>query len=85
MCPYLKHEPLTQEGFEVWEIVRRCGGQLRFYPNGSVAGFDISAVLSVTQALGYDLQAVLCLLDSAESGLSEAVRKHGDGNSEHIR
>jgi hypothetical protein len=50
-----------------------------------VAGFDVSAVLSVTQALGYDLQAVLCMLDSAESGLCEAVRKHGDGNSEHIR
>ncbi len=38
----------------------------------------------MTHALGYDSQAVLRLLEHAEQGLREAVKKHGDSNTEDI-
>lgn len=80
------NEPLTTEGFEIWEVIRRCGWQLRLYPNGGIAGFDVPTVLSVTEALGYDLQALLLLIDHAEAGLREAVKKNADHSStEHLR
>lgn len=78
------NEPLTTEGFEVWEVIQRCSGQLKFYPSGSIAGFDVPTVLCVTQAFGYDLQAMLLLIEYAEAGLREAVKKHVDSNTEHL-
>jgi hypothetical protein len=56
---------------------------MRFYPSGVIAGFDIPTLLSVTQALGYDAQALLCLLDYAEAGLREAIKKH-DSNTKYF-
>lgn len=41
-------------------------------------------ILSVTAALGYDQQAVLLLIEYAEAGLREAVKKHADSNTEHF-
>jgi hypothetical protein len=58
---------------------------LKYYPSGAIAGFEIPTIMSMTQALGYDNQALLRLLDFAEAGLREAVKKHGDSsNTEHI-
>jgi len=59
-------------------VVQRCSGHLRFYPNGDIAGFDIPTALGVTQALGYRERTVMLLLESADSGLKEAVQKHGN-------
>lgn len=67
-------------------MIQRCGGQLKLFPNGHISGFDIPTILSVTEALGYDLQAMLLLIEHAEAGLREAIKKHGDhSNSEHFR
>lgn len=65
-------------------MIQRCSGQLKFYPSGSIAGFDMPTILCVTQALGYDLQATLLLIEHAEAGLREAVKKHADSNAEHL-
>lgn len=62
----------------------RCGSQMKRTPGGKIAGFDIPTLLSVTEALGYDRQAVLRLLDHAEAGLFEAIRDHGERNPEHF-
>lgn len=82
-CPYLKNEPFTCEGHEAWELLK-LGSVLKYYPSGAIAGFDIPTIVSMTHALGYDSQAVLRLLEHAEQGLREAVKKHGDSNTEHI-
>jgi hypothetical protein len=73
------------------ELARKSGegGEIRsqvlkYYPSGAIAGFDIPTIVSMTHALGYDSQAVLRLLEHAEQGLREAVKKHGDSNTEHI-
>lgn len=80
------NEPLTAEGFETWDIIRRYGGQIRLHPNGDIAGFDVPTIFSITEALGYDLQAMLLLLDHAEAGLREAVKKNADSShTEHRR
>lgn len=65
-------------------MIARCSSQLKRSPGGKIAGFDIATLLSVTEALGYDRQAVLRLLDHAEAGLFEAIRDHGQRNPEHF-
>jgi hypothetical protein len=60
------------------------GGVLKYHPNGNVAGFDIPTILSITHALGYDSHAFVFLLEFAEEGLREAVKKHGNSNTEHF-
>jgi hypothetical protein len=57
---------------------------LKYYPSGAIAGFEIPTIMSMTQALGYDSQALLLLLEYAESGLREAVKNNGDSNTEHF-
>ncbi|MEQ1788834.1 MAG: hypothetical protein ABL857_00170 [Rickettsiales bacterium] len=81
-CPYQQNEPLTIEGFEAWEIIQR--GFVRYFPNGKVAGFCIPTILNICTALGYDQRVLLHLLDYGELGLFEAIKKHGNSNSEHI-
>lgn len=78
------NEAITQEGFEAWEVLTRCSGQLNYYPNGRIAGFDIQTILSVSQVLDYDVRAQLLLLYYAEKGLGEALKEHGNSNAEHF-
>lgn len=65
-------------------MLLRCSGQFKLHPSGKIVGFDIPTILSVTEALGYDQQVVLRLLDYAEAGLHEAIRDHGNSNAEHF-
>ncbi|MBX3516039.1 MAG: hypothetical protein KF815_03760 [Rhodospirillales bacterium] len=52
----------------------RCSGQLRLAPNASVViGLDLSAVIYLAAALGYDTRAVAELLPAAEAGLVAAL------------
>ncbi|WCR08925.1 hypothetical protein JHW45_11535 [Paracoccus stylophorae] len=45
------NRPLTHEGWQVWDLVGRLGGQLRVLP-GAVVGWDLSAALALGNALG---------------------------------
>ena len=73
-CPYLEHEPLTDAGWQAWDVLTRCSGQLRFAPNGTVVlGLDLAAALSLGCALGYDMGALAELLPAAEAGLVAAI------------
>ncbi|MCQ0971489.1 hypothetical protein MLD63_13775 [Paracoccus sp. TK19116] len=42
---------MTLEGWQVWDLVGRLGGQLRVLP-GAVIGWDLSAALALGDALG---------------------------------
>ncbi|MCL4189307.1 MAG: hypothetical protein KJZ85_17035 [Rhodobacteraceae bacterium] len=42
---------MTQEGWQVWDLVGRLGGQLRVTP-GAVIGWDLTAALCLGDALG---------------------------------
>ncbi|WP_443135104.1 DUF7697 family protein [Frigidibacter sp. ROC022] len=45
------NRPLTLEGWQVWDLVGRLGGQLRALP-GAVVGWDMTAALALGRALG---------------------------------
>ena len=57
--------PETPEGWQVWDLVLRLGGQLRMVsPAGGamVLGWDMTAALAMARALGVDpLIAAECL------------------------
>lgn len=73
-CPYIEHGPLTEAGWQAWDVVTRCAGQLRLAPNGTAAiGLDLAAVISLATALGYDIRDVAELLPAAEAGLVAAL------------
>ena len=73
-CPYLEHEPLTNAGWQAWDVITRCACQLRLAPNASVViGLDLSAAIALATALGYDARSVAELLPAAEAGLITAL------------
>ncbi len=73
-CPYIEHEPLTDAGWQAWDVLTRCDGQLRLAPNASVViGLDLTAAIALATALGYDVRSVAELLPAAEAGLVKAL------------
>ncbi|MBK8211483.1 MAG: hypothetical protein IPK78_17575 [Rhodospirillales bacterium] len=65
---------MTDAGWEAWDVLTRCSGQLRLAPNGSVViGLDLTAAMTLATALGYDARSVAELLPAAEAGLITAL------------
>ncbi|RMF34691.1 MAG: hypothetical protein D6754_14565 [Alphaproteobacteria bacterium] len=57
---------MTHEGWQVWDLVGRLGGQLRALP-GAVIGWDMSAALALSEALGVPPAATAELLPIIEA------------------
>ena len=57
---------MTWEGWQVWDLVGRLGGQLRAMP-GAVIGWDLSAALALGDALGVSPAATAELLPVIEA------------------
>ena len=75
------NRPATFEGWQVWDLVSRLGGQLRVIP-GAVIGWDMGAALALAAALGIDAMAAAELLPEIEAvmvrRLNEAIGdRHG--------
>jgi hypothetical protein len=68
VCAYVEHEPQTDIGWQVWDLLLRCHGQLRFAGN-RVVGLDMAGALALGDGLGYDRRAMAELLPAAEAGL----------------
>jgi hypothetical protein len=78
-CPYSQNEPATDVGWQAWDVLLRCTGQLRALP-GAFLGLDLAAALAVGAALGYDTAALAELLPAGEAGMVGAINeriKHG--------
>ena len=56
----------TYEGWQVWDLVGRLGGQVRAIP-GAVLGWDMSAALALGRALGIAPMVVAELLPAIEA------------------
>jgi len=65
-CPARLNRPLTLEGWQVWDLVGRLGGQLRVLP-GAVVGWDLTAALALGDALGAPPIAMAELLPVIEA------------------
>ena len=50
-CPARLNRPQTLDGWQVWDLALRLGGQLRIVP-GAVIGWDLGAALALASALG---------------------------------
>ena len=75
-CPARVSRPLTLEGWQVWDLALRLGGQLRPVP-GAVLGWDMGAALALAAALGVVPMAAAELLPEIEAAmvrrLNEAI------------
>jgi hypothetical protein len=74
-CPYRSHEPLTEAGWQAWDILLRVAGQIRVAPGGVVIGIDMGTAMHMAEALGFDIAAVTDLLPDAEAGLLEGLAR----------
>jgi hypothetical protein len=67
--------PRTWEGWQVWDLAGRLGGQIRAVP-GVVLGWDMGTALAMAQALGVDPSAVAELLPVIEAVMVRALNAH---------
>jgi hypothetical protein len=73
-CPYRAHEPATEAGWQAWDVLLRCSGQIRAVP-GAALGLDFGAAFAIGQALGYDLVSLAELLPAGEAGMIAAINE----------
>ena len=73
-CPYHEHAPASDAGWQAWDTLQRCAGQIRAIP-GAVLGLDFGAAMTIGAALGYDAVALAELLPSGEAGMIAAINE----------
>jgi hypothetical protein len=74
LCPYIANEPLTDGGWQAWDVLLRCSGQLRLGA-GAVVGIELQAALVVGAAFGHDARALAELLPAGEAGMTKALNE----------
>ena len=74
------NQPLSFEGWQVWDLVGRLGGQLRVAP-GAVLGWDMGAALAMAQALGINTLIAAELLPEIEAVMVRKVNEQMGGLS----
>ena len=67
------------DGWQVWDLVGRLGGQLRVIP-GAVLGWDIGAALALAQALGIDALIAAELLPEIEAVMVRKLNEQMEGS-----
>ncbi|WP_454184673.1 DUF7697 family protein [Parvibaculum sp. MBR-TMA-1.3b-4.2] len=70
---------MTQEGWQLWDLVGRLGGQLRVLP-GAVIGWDMSAALALGDALGVPRLAMAELLPVIEAVMVRKLNEELSAN-----
>ena len=73
--------PGTLEGWQVWDLAGRLGGQIRAVP-GMVLGWDMGAALALAEALGVDRRAAVELLPVLEAVMVRELNRRMDGSGE---
>ena len=72
------HKPLTLEGWQVWDLVQRLGGQVRVaggMSGGAVLGWDMGAALQLGTALGLSPLIVAELLPPIEAVMVRKINE----------
>ncbi len=63
---------------QAWDVLVRSEGQFRHILAGSriiSTGIDLTAALALTDALGYDVEAVADLMDACEAGARDGLNR----------
>jgi hypothetical protein len=72
------HKPLTFEGWQVWDMVQRLGGQVRVaggMSGGAVLGWDMAAALQLGVALGLSPLILAELLPPIEAVMVRKINE----------
>ena len=72
------NRPQTEQGWQVWDLVGRLGGQLRVVP-GAVLGWDMGAALAMANALGIDALIAAELLPEIEAAMVRKLNEQMEG------
>jgi hypothetical protein len=80
-CPQILNQPQSFEGWQVWDLVTRLGGQLRVAPGGGVIGWDMGAALALAEALGICRMSTAELLPAIEAGMVRKINEQMDQNN----
>ncbi len=78
-CPRNEHRPETLEGQQLWQLVLRLGGQIRFASAGMagaiITGWDMTAALALGEAMGLSRLLVAEILPDIESVMVRKLRE----------
>ncbi len=77
-CPARLNQPLTVEGWQVWDLTQRLGGQLHIAP-GAVIGWDMGAALALAAALGIAPLIAAELLPEIEAVMVRKLNEQMEG------
>ncbi|WP_454283775.1 DUF7697 family protein [Roseovarius sp. MBR-38] len=77
-CPARLNRPHSFDGWQVWDLVGRLGGQLRVTP-GAVLGWDMGAALALAEALGVDPLIAAELLPGIEAVMVRKLNEEMEG------
>ena len=73
-CPQILNAPITYEGWQVWDLVHRIGGQMRV-AGSTVIGWDMAAALQLGAALGVSTIAMAELLPPIEAVMVRKINE----------
>jgi hypothetical protein len=74
------NKPLTLDGWQVWDLVGRLGGQMRV-AGKAVLGWDMGSAMALAQALGLNPMVVAELLPELEAVMVRRMyEKIGDSD-----
>lgn len=66
--------PRTVEGRQLWDLVRALDGQMRIAPSGAVLGWDMTAALTLGQAMGLPGALLANVLPEVERVMAARLR-----------
>jgi len=78
-CAYTLNKPQTLEGYQIWDLVLRAGGQLRAVP-GAIIGWDMTAILEMGRCLGVSPIVMAELLPSIEAVAMRELKNRSESD-----
>jgi hypothetical protein len=73
-CPARLNQPLTYDGWQVWDLVGRLGGQLRV-AGKAVIGWDMNSALALASVLGVNPMVAAELLPEIEAVMVRRINE----------
>lgn len=78
-CPTRLNQPLSHDGWQVWDLVGRLGGQMRV-TGKAVLGWDMGAALALGHALGLNPMVMAELLPELEAVMVRRINEKIGGS-----
>jgi hypothetical protein len=73
-CPTRLNQPLTHDGWQVWDLVGRLGGQMRV-AGKAVIGWEMGSVMALAHALGVNPMVAAELLPELEAVMVRRINE----------